>query len=178
MSLLHKYEIKSSRRSRGVRVTVHRDGRVVVTKPLTATDAHIERFLGMQQPWIERKLADFARRPVISLAKPRADYLSRKEAARALVHERLAYYGRQYGFSYGSVSIKSQRSRWGSCSSKKNLSFNYKILYVSPEQADYIIVHELCHTRHMHHRASFWRLVAETIPDYERIRESLKMFVL
>ncbi len=178
MSLLHKYEIRSSRRSRGLRVTVHRDGRVVVTKPLSATDARVERFLGFQLPWIERKITEFSRRPVISLQKPRTDYVARKEEARRLVHERLEHFNALYGFRYGTVSIKSQRSRWGSCSARKNLSFNYKILYLSPEEADYIIVHELCHLKEMNHGPDFWKLVAQASPEYEYLKRSLRKYVL
>lgn len=94
-------------------------------------------------------------------------YKSHKEAARILVHQRLNYWNQFYNFQYGRVSIKNTRSRWGSCSSKKNLNFNYRIIFLSPELQDYLIVHELCHLAEMNHGPRFWSLVAKQIPDYK-----------
>ncbi len=178
MSLLSKYQIKASRRSRGVRVTVHRDGRVVVTKPLAASDARVEHFLRVQEPWIEAKVAEFMQKPIVRFDRSRADYLARKEAARAVALERLAYFKEHYGLSWSGVSIKAQTTRWGSCSAKKHISFNYHILDLTPEERDYVIVHELCHLAEMNHGRGFWKLVEETIPEHRSIRDSLKKYVL
>jgi len=101
-------------------------------------------------------------------------YKKHKEAARGLVHAQLAHYNEHYGLKWGRVSIKNTRSRWGSCSKKGNLNFSYKLALVPPELADYVVVHELCHLAEFNHGPNFWKLVAETIPDYERRREALK----
>lgn len=101
-------------------------------------------------------------------------YLEHKDMARALVHERLGFYNRYYGFAYNRVSIKNQKRCWGSCSSLKNLNFSYKVLFLPPCLRDYIIVHELCHLREMNHGADFWKLVEERIPDYKRRVKELK----
>lgn len=104
--------------------------------------------------------------------------MANKEAARALVHNRVAhflkYYGLEHGISVSKIAIRNQRSRWGSCSKKGNLNFNYKIVFLSPEQQDYIIVHEICHIKEFNHAKSFWDLVAETIPDWKKLRGELK----
>ncbi len=104
-----------------------------------------------------------------------AHYLEHKEAARELVLARLAHFNQYYGFSWNRVSIKNQRRSWGSCSAKKNLNFNYKILFLPPHLQDYIVVHELCHLMHLHHRQDFWHLVAEQIPDYRNCRNEIKI---
>jgi hypothetical protein len=102
------------------------------------------------------------------------NYLQYKNQARCLVRQRLEYYNQFYNFKYYRVSIKDQRSRWGSCSGLGNLNFNYRLASLPDELADYIIVHELCHLKEMNHSARFWRLVAQTIPDYLGRRRELK----
>ncbi|MBP6904919.1 MAG: M48 family metallopeptidase [Candidatus Pacebacteria bacterium] len=97
-----------------------------------------------------------------------------REAARTLVHARLAHFNQFYNFSYNKVFIKNQRTRWGSCSSNRNLNFNWKIITLSPEAQDYLIVHELCHLREFNHGQAFWDLVALQIPDYKRIRTTMR----
>ena len=93
-------------------------------------------------------------------------YQLHKEAARALVHERLLHFNQFYQQTYHRVSIRDQRRCWGSCSSKGNLNFSYKLRFLPPCLRDYIIVHELCHLRVMNHSANFWLVVAEVMPDY------------
>jgi predicted metal-dependent hydrolase len=107
-----------------------------------------------------------------------AHYRAHKERARALVHERLAYWSAHYECSYGRVAIRDQRTRWGSCSSKQNLNFNYRIVFLPPHLADYIIVHELCHLKVFNHSPTFWNLVAETAPNYKACRMELKKIVV
>jgi predicted metal-dependent hydrolase len=101
-----------------------------------------------------------------------------KEAARALVHARLQFFNRHYGFAWGKVFIRNQRSRWGSCSSKGNLNFSFKLVRLPPELADYIIVHELCHLKEFNHSPRFWALVAETVPDYKARKAALRAYPL
>jgi predicted metal-dependent hydrolase len=100
-------------------------------------------------------------------------YLRHKEDARNVVKARLSYYNAHYGFSFGRVAIRDQRSRWGSCSSRGNLNFNYRVLFLPEHLLDLVIVHELCHLREMNHSADFWALVAQTIPDHKERRRLL-----
>lgn len=92
-------------------------------------------------------------------------YRARKEEARQLVHQRLAYWQGVYPFEIGQVRIKNQRRAWGSCSSKKNLNFNWRLVTLPPELADYVIVHELCHIVHFNHSVHFWALLTSLMPD-------------
>ncbi|MBI4086596.1 M48 family metallopeptidase [Candidatus Kaiserbacteria bacterium] len=106
--------------------------------------------------------------------QPTKHYLAHKETARAFVHERLALHNAEYSFSYKRVFIKNQKSCWGSCSEKGNLNFNYKLLFLPPHIADYVIIHELCHLAELNHSPKFWSLVAQACPEYKACRKVLK----
>lgn len=101
-------------------------------------------------------------------------YQQHKEAARVLVKSRIAYYNKLYGFTVRRIAIKNTKSRWGSCSSKGNLNFNYKVALLPDELADYIIVHELCHLGEFNHSSRFWKLVGAAIPNYQQLRRHIK----
>ncbi|HEY0964560.1 MAG TPA: M48 family metallopeptidase [Candidatus Paceibacterota bacterium] len=96
-----------------------------------------------------------------------------KEAARELTLARLVHYNQHYKLTWNRVAIRNQRRCWGSCSAKKNLNFNYKILFLPEHLRDYIIVHELCHLVEMNHGKKFWDLVAEQVPHHKQCRLEL-----
>jgi predicted metal-dependent hydrolase len=104
----------------------------------------------------------------------RSHYLRHKEAARSLVKARLGYFNQHYNHPLRKIFIKRHRSRWGSCSERGNLNFNYKILFLPPALQDYIIVHELCHLREFNHSPAFWSLVAQTLPEHQLLRKTLR----
>ncbi len=79
-----------------------------------------------------------------------------------------------YGFDVNKVTIKGQKTRWGSCSTKGNLNFNFRLMRYRKEVIDYVIIHELCHLRHMNHSKRFWALVGKHIPEYKDLRDELK----
>ena len=96
------------------------------------------------------------------------------EMALRRIRERLEYYAPRVGRSPGRVTIREQKSRWGSCSGKGNLNFNWKLIMAPPEVLDYVVVHELCHLREFNHSPRFWALVAAQLPDYEVWKRWLK----
>ena len=100
--------------------------------------------------------------------------VKKREQARRLVENRLSFFNKFYKFEINRVAIKNTSTRWGSCSSKNNLNFNYKIIYLRPALADYLIVHELCHLGELNHSKRFWALVQKTIPDYVNINKELR----
>jgi len=106
--------------------------------------------------------------------KSKKDFQIYKTSALLLAHERLAHFNTHYNFKLGDIRIKNHVSRWGSCSSKGNINFNYRIALLPPHLADYIIVHELCHLGEFNHSIKFWNLVGQTLPDYESLRAELK----
>ena len=97
-----------------------------------------------------------------------------KKKAEEVIHDRLQFFNEHYGLRYNRVTFRNQKTRWGSCSSAKNLNFNWRLIMAPIEIIDYVVVHELCHLKHMNHSASFWRLVAEAIPEYKAMRKWLK----
>ena len=101
-------------------------------------------------------------------------YKKLKHHAAAFVKEKIAEINKLYNFSFNRVCVKNHKSRWGSCSKKGNLNFNYKIIHLPMELAEYIVVHELCHLKELNHSSRFWALVAKSVPDYKARRQKLK----
>lgn len=99
--------------------------------------------------------------------RARGYYALYKEEARHTIHERLRFFADKNHFSYNRVAIRDTKRSWGSCSSKGNLNFSYKLLFLSPCLRDYIIVHELCHLHELNHGPQFWHHVSEIMPDYQ-----------
>ncbi|MDB5189017.1 MAG: putative metal-dependent hydrolase [Candidatus Nomurabacteria bacterium] len=99
-----------------------------------------------------------------------------RAAARAIVLERVEYFNQHYQLQYGRIFIKDQKTRWGSCSSKGNLNFNYRIAMLPKELQDYLVVHELCHLQEMNHGPNFWKLMMEQIPNAKALNKELKSY--
>ena len=174
-----KYSIRKSRRARKIRITVFFSGEVVATKPWYVSDGVVKRFIADKSDWILSKVAHFKK-----LSEEQGErfspekYYEHKEEALILAIARVEHFNKAYGFTYNTIRIKNQKTRWGSCSSKGNLNFNYKILFISEEARDYIIVHELCHLKELNHSPKFWKLVAEIVPNYKELRRELRRSML
>lgn len=97
-----------------------------------------------------------------------------KKKAEEAIHDRLQFFNEHYGFKYNRVSLRNQKSRWGSCSRLKNLNFNWRLIMAPIEVIDYVVVHELCHLKQMNHSPKFWKLAEETIPNYKEVRKWLR----
>ena len=97
-----------------------------------------------------------------------------KQKASEVIHDRLEFFNEHYGFKFNRVTFRNQKTRWGSCSSKKNLNFNWRLIMAPIEIIDYVVVHELCHLKYLNHSAAFWKLVSETIADYKERKKWLK----
>lgn len=97
-----------------------------------------------------------------------------RNAARQLFENRVAYYHRMTGGRYTSITVRDQKTRWGSCSSRGTLSFNYRLVFAPPEILDYVVVHELCHLTYMNHSKDFWNMVASVMPEYKMHRKWLR----
>ncbi len=172
------YELKKSKRARSLRVTIYPDARISVTMPVRMTLTFVEDFLTKKAAWISEKYQYYKK--LVSTLPPhthkssRAEYLATKERALEVANEALERLNELYRFSYRRVSIKNQKTRWGSCSRLGNLNFNYKIALLRQELADYLVAHELCHLKQMNHSKKFWELVERTIPNYKILRRELR----
>ncbi len=133
-------------------------------------------FVEKHSTWVERRVQQLQQREVIYGNKK--EILLYKKQARIFTEERCAYFGKLYGVKPKKITIRAQKSRWGSCSRKGNLNFNYQIVLLPAELADQVIVHELCHLLEFNHSKNFWNLVAKTIPDYRERRQRLKKITI
>ncbi|PIX90225.1 MAG: metal-dependent hydrolase [Candidatus Moranbacteria bacterium CG_4_10_14_3_um_filter_45_9] len=168
--------VKKNRRVRYARLAVHRDGSVVLTLPFFVSYGKGKEFLESKVNWIREKIQAFALEPEHLLFRGSIkEYKASKNEAKRLIEERLAYFQKVYLVSWKRVSIRNQKTRWGSCSRGGNLSFNYRLLLLPPHLCDYVIVHELCHLREMNHGAKFWALVAITFLDYKKLRQEMRL---
>ncbi len=97
-----------------------------------------------------------------------------RKKAEEVIHDRLQFFNEHYQFRYHRVTLRNQKTRWGSCSSRGNLNFNWRLIMAPIEVIDYVVVHELCHLKEMNHSARYWALVEQAIPDYKKHRKWLK----
>lgn len=173
------YTHKVSKRTRTMKLAVFHDGSFVVTTPERINESIIKNFILKKSLWIIEKIEHFTKNPRQVITKHTAKEIKEyKKQAGEYVSLRLEHWNKLYNFNYKKVTIKNITSRWGSCSSKRNLNFSYKIVLLSPELADYIFVHELCHLQEMNHSKNFWNLVAKTFPQHKELRKQLKIISL
>jgi predicted metal-dependent hydrolase len=171
------YSLRSYKSSRHLRLAVHDNGTVAVTKQIFVTEKMVSDFLETKADWILQQLSKTSKNTnILSPAQELINYKRYKVRAHNFVTDRLEYFNRFYSFEYGRVSVRRQKTRWGSCSRTGNLNFNYRLIFLEPAEADYIIVHELCHLGEFNHSPNFWALVARQIPDYRNLRKKLKFF--
>ena len=170
--------IRSKRRTIGI--TVKPDGSVIVRVPLRCSQARAEAFVLEKQTWIEKAqkrmaerraaVGDEAAAPMFS----KAELNDLKKQAKKVIIPMVAQVAPEIGVTYGSISIRAQKSRWGSCSSKGNLNFNCLLILLPEQLRRYVVVHELCHRKEMNHSQAFWREVAKYQPTYREDRKQLQ----
>ncbi len=168
------YTLKRYKKSKTLKLKIRADGEVIVTAPFRLSKSHIETFVLENSAWLKEKLDYLASLPEPHIKTQKGDYRKYKEQARALVHDKIKKINAHYNFIFKTIAIRNQKTRWGSCSAKKTLSFNYKIALIPEHFVEYIVAHELCHLKEMNHGPRFWKLVAETIPEYQKVQLELK----
>ena len=170
--------IRSSRKT--IAIEIHPDLSIRVRAPLRMPQYRIMEFWEEKEHWIDLHLekmrqrqksnADQASR--ISISKEEIKQLT--ELAKEVIPQRVAFFAAQMGVNYGRITIRNQKTRWGSCSQAGNLNFNCRLMKMPPEVLDYVVVHELCHRKQMNHSRAFWEEVEKVLPDYRVTRQWLK----
>lgn len=169
--------IRSSRRT--LSLQVKHDGRVIVRAPYRATLSEIRNFVRKNAGWLQKHLEKAQKELEKEAASPQ-DPLTMEEIqkladeALRIIPARVAHFAPLAGVSYGRITIRNQKTRWGSCSARGNLNFNCLLMLAPPEILDYVIVHELCHRKEMNHSPRFWAEVARIIPSYKSCEKWLK----
>lgn len=165
-------------RSRRKSISLQIDSSLVLTvrAPYRMRDREIQAFIQEKSDWIEKTMEKVKKQTLVAPEDKLTSDEIRTLADRALkyIPDRVAYFSTMVGVTYGRITIRNQRSRWGSCSSKGNLNFNCLLMLMPQEIIDYVVVHELCHRREMNHSQAFWKEVEKVLPDYKARRKWLK----
>lgn len=169
------YTLKRSKRAKRMRLTVYCSGDFVVTAPNHLQDLKIDQYIVYKSRWVLEKV-DFYTDLLKNQPKVYADMDNKAIQAKAseLVQKKVKKYNRKLGFKFSAINIKDQKTCWGSCSKKKNLNFNWRIVLLPDHLADYIVVHELCHLKEFNHSRKYWNLVQSILPKYQESSAELK----
>ncbi len=169
--------IRSNRKTIAIEITPQ--ATVIVRAPKRVPVSEINRFLGEKADWIDKHIIKMQNRQEeleardIQPISPQEVRLLTTRAKR-IIPSRVRYYADLMGLEYGNITIRMQKTRWGSCSSKGNLNFNCLLMRTPDEIIDYVVVHELCHLKEMNHSKRFWSEVEKVLPDYKERRKWLK----
>ncbi len=167
--------IRSRRKTISLQITP--EGQVLLRSPYGVSKEELQRFVDEKRDWLNKNLQKVQQRQQeashagsLSLEEIRA----LADRAKDVIPQRVAHFAPLVGVTYGRITIRNQRTRWGSCSGKGNLNFNCLLMLAPPEVLDYVVVHELCHRKEMNHSPRFWAEVARVLPDYQQRRRWLK----
>ena len=163
--------LRSSRKTIAIQITP--EGEVLVRCPSRMPKWQIQQFVDSKESWIEAHLQKIASRPAQPKLTQQELKALAKQAAKDLP-ERAARFAPMVGASYGRITIRAQRTRWGSCSGKGNLNFNCLLMLAPEAVRDYVVIHELCHRKEMNHSARFWQQVERILPEYRDSKKWLK----
>ena len=172
--------IRSARKSLGLEV---RDANTVLARiPTRVSDRELKAFVENHRSWILEKTEVMAEREEKrkSTPAPPPELLSKTDRMKIQlkIGKRVRHYCEAMGVTVGYVTVKNQKTRWGSCSAKGNVNFNYQLAFLPDELLDYVVIHELAHRRHMNHSRAFWAEVEKYCPEYLERREQLKEYSL
>ena len=182
MSLDNRYYklkiIRSKRKT--IAIQIASSDEVVVRSPYRMSMVDIERFIDKHKLWIEKNLSKMKELEAAQKKERKyteAEIRELAEAACRVIPERVRYYAPIVGVDYGNITIRNQKTRWGSCTATGNLNFNVAIMRAPLEIIDYVVVHELCHRLHMNHSTEYWKEVERVMPEYKKYEKWLKEHV-
>ena len=162
--------IERSLRAKNISISVKFPDQVRVAVPVNVSFEKAEQFAQTKASWIKKNIDKFSSQ--INLSQ-RLESINTEEAKSYLIG-RLKYLANKHGFSYNSVSVRSQKTRWGSCSSNNNISLNIKLICLPKDLSDYVILHELVHTKIKNHSPLFWSFLNQHVSDVKKKDKALK----
>jgi len=172
----YQYFLTRSRR-RSLSVSISDEGKIIVKAPLLTTQNQVEEFLLSKKDWILKHLDKIAAQKEAAVQAgilTEEEIKELKKKAKIIFPHRVAYYANIMGVTYGRISIRCQKTRWGSCSAEGNLNFNYLLCLMPIEILDSVVVHELAHRRHMNHSRAFYEEIEKVFPEYKKCNRWLK----
>ena len=175
-----EYElIRSARKTIAIEITP--EGKVVVRAPRRCARRVIEELLREKEGWILDHLQKIRLRREEQQARrdnqpkwQESDYARARSLAKAVFQQKAELYAHLMQVDYGRITVRDQKTRWGSCSAKGNLNFNWRLILAPEDVLDYVVIHELAHRREMNHSDRFWRIVESVMPDYRERRQWLR----
>lgn len=167
-----EYQVKIIRSKRRTIAVCIKNGEVTVRAPLFYPEYKINEFLHEKKNWIEKHL--LMQKPQEVEKYPNQEIKSLKKIAKPIIIKKVEYFSKIIGVKYNAVSIRAQKTLWGSCTAKKTLNFNCLLLKAPESVLDYVIIHELCHLKEMNHSSRFWALVKKYLPNYKTEKDWLK----
>lgn len=166
--------IRSARKS--ISLQIKEDGSLLLRIPNSVSTKRAMDFAKQHEDWIRKHYQKAVKNRQCTQTYSAVEIDKYKKKLRPVLEYRAAYYADVMGVSYNRIAIRDQKTRWGSCSGKGNLNFNWKLILMPPEILDYVVVHELAHRIEMNHSARFWAQVETILPDYRERRKWLKNY--
>jgi len=173
-----QYKIRTSNRAKNLKIFIDSEWKLILVLPnkwfFQSQKSLIKKwedFMLQKWNWI---LKHIWKCRTIKIWDNYDDYIKNKNKAYKLVFEKVNFWVEKMWLSYNKISVRNQKTKWGSCSTKWNLNFNYKIIFLNQEDQDYLIVHELAHLKYMNHSKYFWDLVCKTLWDKKYFRYKIK----
>jgi predicted metal-dependent hydrolase len=164
-----------SARAKCLSITVKHDQSIRVAIPKGITQAAAEKFLRTKLPWVKKSLTKIQRLQKQRQKQPQYDIRNiDRGKAKAYLTVRINQLANKYGFIFNKIFIRNQKTRWGSCSSKDNISLNMKLFFLPVELQDYVILHELVHTREKNHNKKFWNELDKLVGDAKGLRKQMR----
>lgn len=163
---------KTNRKSMSIQVTP--EEQLLIKSPLHVSDKEICRFLQQKTFWIYKQAKRVQKENETRIVRSEEEVKKLKEEARSVLSHKTFQYANMLGVTYNRIRIGSQKTCWGSCSSKGTISYNWRLILMPEEIQNYVVVHELCHLFEMNHSKRFWEKVASVMPDYVTYRKWLK----
>lgn len=164
--------VRSNRKTTAIQI--NEKGDIIVRSPYSVSRRKVEQMLREKQDWIEKHQKTIKERENSRREITEQERREGIERAKQILPARIQYYAKIMGVTYGRITLREQKTRWGSCSSKGNLNFNWKLALMPDEILDYVVVHELAHRMEMNHSDKFWKIVENVLPDYRERRKWLK----